>query len=71
MPQPLVFPGEILLAVEHLEGIGNATGRNIHQRSLDEAVRLTKAISAITLADYTVADALKVFNGEADFAWED
>ena len=50
---------------------GNATGRNIHQRSLDEAVRLTKAISAITLADYTVADALKVFNGEADFAWED
>ena len=51
--------------------VGNATGRNIHQRSLDEAVRLTKAISAITLADYTVADALKVFNGEADFAWED
>ena len=50
---------------------GNATGRNIHQRSLDEAVCLTKAISAITLADYTVADALKVFNGEADFAWED
>ena len=47
---------------------GNATGRNIHQRSLDEAVRLTKAISAITLADYTVADALAVFNGEADFA---
>ena len=35
------------------------------------SVRLTKAISAITLADYTVADALKVFNGEADFAWED
>ena len=47
---------------------GNATGRNIHQRSLDEAVRLTKAISAITLADYSVADALAVFNGEKDFA---
>ncbi len=47
---------------------GNATGRNIHQRSLDEAVRLTKAISAITLADYSVADALAVFNGEADFS---
>ncbi|MFD0702940.1 aldolase [Slackia equolifaciens] len=46
---------------------GNATGRNIHQRSLDEAVRLTKAISAITLADYSVEDALKVFNGEEDF----
>ena len=47
---------------------GNATGRNIHQRSLDEAVRLTKAISAITLGDYSVEDALKVFAGEKDFA---
>ncbi|WP_350455201.1 aldolase [Slackia heliotrinireducens] len=47
---------------------GNATGRNIHQRSLDEAVRLTKAISAITLADYDVDRALAVFNGEEDFA---
>ncbi|MDR1775899.1 MAG: aldolase [Actinomycetes bacterium] len=46
---------------------GNATGRNIHQRSLDEAARLTKAISAITLGDYSVADALAVFNGEQDF----
>jgi len=47
--------------------IGNATGRNIHQRSLDEAVRLTKAISAITLGDYDVDEALDVFNGLEDF----
>lgn len=47
---------------------GNATGRNIHQRSLDEAVRLTKAISAITLGDWSVADALAVFNGEKEFS---
>ena len=47
---------------------GNATGRNIHMRSLDEAVRLTRAISAITLADYTAADALAVFNGEKEFS---
>ena len=46
---------------------GNATGRNIHQRSLDEAVRLTRAISAVTLADYSVADALAVFNGQKEF----
>ncbi len=46
---------------------GNATGRNIHQRPLDEAVRLTKAISAITLGDWSVEDALAVFNGEKDF----
>lgn len=47
---------------------GNATGRNLHQRSLDEAVRLTKAISAITLADYSVEDAIDVFNGDEDFS---
>ena len=52
----------------HVGGaIGNATGRNIHQRTLDEAVRLTKAISAITLGDYDLAAAVKVFNGEEDF----
>lgn len=50
---------------------GNATGRNIHQRSLDEAVRLTKAISAITLADYSVDQALEVFDGKKDFTVAD
>ncbi len=48
---------------------GNATGRNIHQRSLDEATRLTKAISAITLADYSVEDALEVFDGTKEFGY--
>jgi class I fructose-bisphosphate aldolase len=52
----------------HIGGAaGNATGRNIHQRSLDEAVRLTKAISAITLADYDAQEALDVFAGKEDF----
>lgn len=52
----------------HLGGaIGNATGRNIHQRSLDEAVRLTKAISAITLADFDAEEALDVFEGKENF----
>ncbi len=53
----------------HIGGAkGNATGRNIHQRSLAEAVRLTKAISAITLGDWSVEDALAVFNGEKDYS---
>lgn len=53
----------------HVGGaVGNATGRNIHQRSLDEAVRLTKAISAITLGDWSVDDAVAVFKGEKDFS---
>ncbi len=55
----------------HVGGaVGNATGRNIHQRSLDEAVRLTKAISAITLSDYDAQEALDVFNGVEDFTLE-
>ncbi|KAF0208400.1 MAG: aldolase [Actinomycetota bacterium] len=53
----------------HIGGAkGNATGRNIHQRPLAEAVRLTKAISAITLADWSVEEALAVFNGEKDYS---
>ena len=46
----------------HIGGAaGNATGRNIHMRPLDEAVRFCNAISAITLDDASVADALKVY----------
>ena len=53
----------------HIGGAdGNATGRNIHQRSLDEAVRLTKAISAITLADYDVDEAMDIFEGKENFS---
>ena len=53
----------------HIGGAcGNATGRNIHQRSLDEAVRLTKAISAITLDDYSVEDALAIFEGSKQYS---
>ena len=40
---------------------GNATGRNIHQKNLDEAVRFANAISAITLEGKNVDDAMKVF----------
>ncbi|MGI6590092.1 MAG: aldolase [Eggerthellaceae bacterium] len=46
---------------------GNATGRNIHQRGTEEAVRLTKAISAITLRDASVDEAVAIYRGEKDF----
>lgn len=50
----------------HIGGAGgNATGRNIHQRSLNEAVRFCNAISAITFDDKSVEDAMKVYNGNA------
>lgn len=46
----------------HISGAaGNATGRNIHQRSLEEAVRLCNAIYAVTVEDAEVEDALKIY----------
>jgi DhnA family fructose-bisphosphate aldolase class Ia len=40
---------------------GNATGRNIHQKSLEEAVRMCNAIYAITVDAKGVEEALKVY----------
>lgn len=41
---------------------GNATGRNIHQKSFKEAVAMCDAIYAITVEDKTVDSALKIYN---------
>ncbi len=49
----------------HISGAaGNATGRNIHQKNLKEAVRMCDAISAITLEDRSVEEALRIFEGD-------
>jgi len=40
---------------------GNATGRNIHQKSLEEAVRMCNAIYAITVEGKNVEEALKIY----------
>ncbi len=40
---------------------GNATGRNIHQKSLDEAIKMCNAIYAITVEGKSVDEAMKVF----------
>lgn len=44
---------------------GNGTGRNIHQRPLDEAIRMANAIYAITVEDASVEEALKIAKGES------
>ena len=47
----------------HIGGAsGNATGRNIHQKPLDEAIRFTNAIYAITVENKSVDEALKIYN---------
>jgi len=43
---------------------GNATGRNIHQKPLAEAVRLTNAVTAITVYGKSVEEAFKVYTGK-------
>jgi len=49
----------------HVSGAqGNATGRNIHQKPLDEAVRMCDAISAITLAGKGVEEAAEIYEGK-------
>lgn len=49
----------------HIGGaIGNATGRNIHQRPLDEALRLCSAISAVTVGLEDVDTAMRIYRGE-------
>lgn len=49
----------------HISGaMGSATGRNIHQKPLDEAIRMCNAIYAVTIDDATVEEALKIYKGE-------
>lgn len=48
----------------HEAGVsGSATGRNIHQRPLDEAVRFCNAISAIDFDNASIDDALRIYHG--------
>jgi len=49
----------------HVSGAaGNATGRNIHQKSLTDAIRMCNAIYAITVEDATVEEALKIYHSK-------
>ena len=43
---------------------GNATGRNIHQKSLEEAIRMCNAIYAMTVNGVNVEEATKVYNSK-------
>lgn len=48
----------------HISGAGgNATGRNIHQRPLQEAIRLCNAIYALTVENASAAEAEKIYSG--------
>jgi len=47
----------------HISGAsGNATGRNIHQKSLSDAVAMCNAIYAVTIDGKTVSEALNIYS---------
>jgi fructose-bisphosphate aldolase/6-deoxy-5-ketofructose 1-phosphate synthase len=49
----------------HISGAaGNATGRNIHQRQLAEAVRLCNAVYAVTVDNASVDEAYAIYKGD-------
>ncbi|WNY24453.1 Fructose-bisphosphate aldolase class 1 [Methanimicrococcus hongohii] len=43
---------------------GNATGRNIHQKPLEEAVRMCNAINALTIRRVPIEEAIRIYRGE-------
>jgi fructose-bisphosphate aldolase/6-deoxy-5-ketofructose 1-phosphate synthase len=46
----------------HVSGAsGNATGRNIHQKGLEEAISMCNAIYALTVEDASVKEALRIY----------
>ncbi len=58
--------------LEHLEGqihisktVGMAIGRNLHQRSLEEATRLNAALGAIIFRGQNAKEALAIYNNKA------
>lgn len=49
----------------HVSGAsGNATGRNIHQKSLEEATRMCNAVYAITIEGADAQEAVNIYNGD-------
>ncbi len=47
---------------------GSATGRNIHQKPLAEAVRMTQAIASVTYGGWSVEEAAAVYRGEREYS---
>ncbi len=54
----------------HISGAsGNATGRNIHQKPYEKAIRMCNAIYAITIENKSLEEALKIYYG--NIIWND
>ncbi|MHB1926327.1 MAG: beta/alpha barrel domain-containing protein [Leptospirillum sp.] len=58
---PEAFLGRLHDQIHEGETVGCATGRNVHQRSLEEAVRLCKAIHAVAIDNEPPREAMRFF----------
>lgn len=56
-----LFLQELYVQIHKGQASGNATGRNIHQRNLHDAIALTRAISGLVYEDKTVEEAMKIY----------
>lgn len=58
---PEAFLGRLHDQIHEGGTVGCATGRNVHQRSLEEAVRLCKAIHAVAIDNESPREAMRFF----------
>ena len=61
---PEAFLMELHEQIHHGNSRGNGTGRNIHQRPLDEGIRMANAIYAVTVRNASVEEALQILEEE-------
>lgn len=64
---PRVFLRRLHTQIHTCGASGNATGRSVHQLPLSQAIRMTMAISSITVGDFDPDDAVAVYEGRRDF----
>ncbi len=62
--EPQMFLHNLYEQLHQGKTAGAATGRNIFQKSLPEALAFTRAISALIFDNYTVEDALALYQGK-------
>lgn len=62
--EPEDFLRDLYKQLNVSEAAGNATGRNIHQKPLEEAVRMCNAINALTIKRVPIEEAIRIYRGE-------
>ena len=64
---PKEFLERLNLQITVAGAVGNATGRNIHQKPLTDAINFCKAIASVTFADADIETAYKIYQGDENF----